>query len=549
MYYRDINRIFGLFLYGLSGALMIPFILAVYYEYFADPLVHPQPHSTGAFLLTVVICLSTGALCHFFSKGATRHLFRKEGLVVVVLIWVLSPAFSSLPFILSGTLKNPFDAYFEAVSGLTTTGATTMQAKAYDSQDKEIPIRRTVAGPLVTEYVYYGTIEPVRDPVTHQILHEGVEAVSKALLFWRSFIQWLGGGGIVVLFVAILPIFGAGGRVLFQTEVAGPIKDALTPRIKETAIALWKIYLVLTVFQIALLLITNSQMEWLDATTIAFSALSTGGFSIRNASIGYYHNANTEWAVILCMLLGSINFSVYYFISIGKIFKIFKPEIILYFAIILFSAALAAKVLIGQPQQLLTGEPIAPFSFTEALRSGTFQIVSAISTTGFATANFDIWPYIVQALMLIVMFVGGMSGSTAGGIKIMRHYLLFRIAQHKVETLFHPKRIQSLKVANKEVDNSAIVMTLCFFLILISVSVAGTFIYILDGIDPQTSLSLVGCMINGTGLAFRAGNPLDSCAFLSNFGCLFSSILMIMGRLEFFAILALMVPAFWKKSE
>lgn len=549
MLYREVSKILGLYLYIFTGTLLFPLFLAAYYQFIADPSLHPQPHTTLYFFITILISLLVGMAFHYFGKRAQGHVYRKEGLAIVVMIWLLTPALSGLPFFLSGTLKNPFAAYFEATSGLTTTGATALMAKAYDSKGKEIPIEIVVRGVIDTKYMYYGTVEPVRDPVTHQILHEGIEAVGKGVLFWRSFIQWLGGGGIIVLFVAILPVLGAGGRVLFQTEVTGPIKDTLTPRIKETAIELWKIYLGLTVLEFVLLWFTNSKMELFDAITITFAALSTGGFSIRNASIGYYDNAVTDWVVVICMLIGSINFSLYYFAFRGKFYKIFKPEFFLYLILIAIFCAITVPSLIGQPKEPLTLSKTVPFNLSESFRHGVFQIVSAITTTGFSTVNYDIFPYIAQAAMLIVMFIGGMSGSTAGGIKIMRHYMLFRIGQYQVESLFRPKWVQAFKVGNKEVDNRSILMVLCFFLIIISVSVLGTFIYILDGIDIKTSLGLVGCMINGTGLAFGAAAPTSSCAFLSNFSYLLSSLLMIMGRLEFFAVFAFLVPAFWKQNE
>jgi len=548
MLFRDISKIISMYLFGFVGALAIPFFLAIYYQ-FISLHEHPQPHTTVAFFESIVICLALAGLLRYFGRNASGHIFREEGLVAVVAIWFLTPALAALPFVLSGTLQNPIAAYFETTSGLTTTGATAMEAKKYDSDGKEVPIIRVVEGVIKTKYVFFGTIEPVRDPVTHEIIHEGIEAVSKALLFWRSFIQWLGGGGIVVLFVTVLPFLGAGGRVLFQTEVTGPIKDALTPRIKETAIALWKIYLGLTVVEVGLLLLTNSKMEFLDAITIAFSALSTGGFSIRNSGIAYYNSAATEWAVVFCMILGSLNFSIYYFALRGKFYKIFKPEFVLYFSIIVVASLLTIWFLVGQPKQVLSETALSVYSWADSIRYGVFHVVSAISSSGFSTVNYDIWPYAGQVILLILMFVGGMSGSTAGGIKIMRHYLLFRILQHKIELLFNPKRVQALKVSGKEVDSSAIMMIFCFFVLVIVVSVAGTLFYVLDGVDPQTSLSLVACMINDTGLIFRVGNPLDSCAFLSNFGYLLSCVLMILGRLEFFAIFALLVPSFWKQNQ
>jgi trk system potassium uptake protein TrkH len=422
-----------------------------------------------------------------------------------------------------------------------------MYAKHYNAAGEEIPIKKVWCGSPDTTYVFWGNITPVRDSRTGEIIHEGVEAVGRAVLFWRSFLQWVGGVGIILLFASILPALGVGGKVLLQAEQTGPLKSSLTPRLKETAAHLWKIYFGWSVLQVFLLMWTNEEMPLFDAVTITFSTLSTGGFSVKNASIGAYQNEWTEWIIILFMIVGSINFTLYFYALSGRFYRIYDLEFFLYMAILAVACAICYPLLIGTSEELLTGVSKI-FDWGEAVRLGTFQVVSAATSTGFATANFDMWPYSVQALMLIMMFVGGMSGSTAGGIKIIRHYLLFRIAQNKVESLFQPEAVRSIRVGERDVDSSSAIMVLCFFLVVIASGVLGTFIYILIGLDPETALGAVGCMLNNTGLAFRMGGPLESFAFLSNFGLIFSSILMILGRLEFFAVLAILVPAFWKNK-
>jgi len=538
MLYRDISRILAYILMGFCAVLLVPIVLALFY----------QDHAVLYFAETLIISLIVTAIFYYFGRTSTGNVYRREGLATVVFLWFFMPVLCALPFYLSGVLKNPFMAYFEAVSGLTTTGATTFQAKHFDASGKEVPIVKTIPGVLNTTYSYYGTLAPIRDPHTGAIVAGGFEAVSKAILFWRSFIQWLGGGGIIVLFLAILPALGAGGKVLFQTEVPGPIKESLRPRVRETAIQLWKIYLVLTVLILALIMLTNAQLSWFDSITLTFAALSTGGFSIHENSIGFYQSDGTLWAIIFAMLLGSINFSIYYHIWKGKLFKIFKQELFLYGSIILAAVALGTYALLGTPERALIGE-LTIYDFGNAIRDSAFQIVSAISTTGFSTTNYDGWPYLVQVIMLIIMFLGGMSGSTAGGIKIMRLYMLFRIVQFKVESLFRPNTVRRLKVDGREVDQGSMILVLTFFLMIIAVSVAGTFFYVLDGLDPETALGAVACMINNTGLAFRMAGPVDSFAFMSNISLVLSSLLMIMGRLEFFAIFAVFVPAFWKQNQ
>lgn len=550
MYYRDIARILGKLLLGLSLTFLIPAALAGYYEFFTDNLRHPQPHSTAVFLYSMLITLGVALGLLQIGKNATGHIYRREGLLTVVLIWLLIPVFAGLPFWLSGTLENPVMAYFEAVSGITTTGSTAMQGKAYDpNTNHEIPIVRTVKGTIDTVYTFYGTIEPVRDPKTGQILYEGVEAVGKALIFWRSFTQWLGGVGIVVLMIAVLPSLGAGGKVLFQAEVPGPLKDTLTPRLRETGINLVKIYLAVSLFCFLILLFTNSKISFFDAINITFVTISTGGFSTHNTSIAFFENPLTDWVVILCMTLGSLNFTLYYYLWKGKFYRIFQAELFVFLAIFLIASLFATWHLEGTAKVSLMPPSQELFTFWEAFRYATFQVSSAMSTTGLFTANYDIWPYLSQVVMLLVMFAGGMAGSTAGGIKTMRLLMFFRIAQYKVESLFKPKSVQIFKVGDKEVDHGAQLLTLCFFLLLVMVSLIGTFLYVIGGIDPETAIGLTACMVNGTGLSFRVAGPLDSCAFLSDGGLVISSLLMLFGRLEFFAFFALMVPSFWKSND
>jgi len=549
MLYRDIAKILGHYLFGLTLTLCVPFVLAIYYQFFADPSSHPQPHSFLAFFLSIITCLVLGAIFRKCGRKSSGHFYRREGLIAVVLIWFLTPAIAALPFIYSGTLKHPLQAYFEATSGFTTTGATTLHAKEYDQETgKEIPIQKVFCGSHTTVYKFYGTVEPVRDS-NGKIIHEGIEAVSKALLFWRSFTQWFGGMGIIVLFVAILPVLGVGGKLLFQAEVPGPVKDALTPRIKDTAITLWKIYLGLSFLQMGALMITNPDIPLLDAVTITFSSVSTGGFTIRNASIGHWDNPNTELVVLIFMFLGSINFSFYFHSLRGKFYRVYEPELFLYIILLLLSCGFASYLLVGTHNILADGQPGGILGVGQAIRYGFFQIVSTHTSTGFVTADYDVWPYAVQVLMLITMFLGGMSGSTAGGMKIIRHLMLFRIAQYKVESLFRPENVRKLRVGKREVNKDTALMVLSYFLIVIAISVISTFIFVLNGLDPESALSLVALLINNIGIGFRMASPLDTCAFLSDFGLIFSSILMILGRLEFLAVLAVLVPAFWKQNS
>ncbi len=550
MNYKIISKVLGLYLYAYSVVLGVPLLLALYYEYVAHDSLHPQPHVSGAFLMTALCSIGLGSVFYAYGRKAKERIYRREGLLIVVVIWFLTPAISALPFWISGTLTNPLAAYFEAVSGLTTTGSTSLTAKQFDPvTGEEIPISMIVPGEKEISYEYYGTVAPVRDPLTQAIVYEGIEAVGKALLFWRAFMQWIGGVGIVVLFVAVLPALGVGGKLLFYTEMPGPIKEALTPRIKETAVELWKIYCMLTLAQIVLLKFTNDKMEWLDAIATTFATISTGGFTIRNGGLEHYDSAITDWIIIVFMLFGSINFALLYYVIKGKIYRLYEPEFLYFLGVVLAVCAFTSWNLIGTPRYPLSHSENAFMSVHEAIRYGSFQVISAISTTGFAIANYDKWPYAVQTLMLIAIYIGGMSGSTTGGIKIMRHYIVGKLTWHKIQSLYQPKAVHVFKIGEREVDDNSLIMVLCFIVVMVLVSVSGIFLYVIDGIDPETAIGLVASMINCSGQSFRAAGPKESCAFLSNFGYVLSTLLMLLGRLEFFALFALLAPSFWKKSK
>jgi trk system potassium uptake protein TrkH len=550
MYFREIFRLLGYYFFAFTLSLIVPLAVAIYFEAIAPPEAHPQAHSTLPFLFTIAISFAFGAFCYKLGKKASGHFFRREGLLSVVMIWLLTPAIAALPFYLSNTSKDPFQAYFEMCSGFTTTGVTVMQAKNFDPQTgKEIPITKSICGELTTNYTYYGTIDPIRDPQSGKVLYEGIEAVSKGLLFWRSFTQWLGGGGIIVLFVAILPALGVGGKMLFQTEVPGPVKDSLTPRIKETASHLWKIYVGMSLMQFLILLLVNPELDWFDASTITFATVSTGGLCIKNASIGGYANPATDWVCIVFMVMGGVNFSLYFHALKGKFYRIYEPEFILYLLAILVVSLSASYLIVGTPQILMTGLEAGMYGGWDAIRNGFFIVVSILTTTGFSTVDYDVWPYAAQVLLLIVMYVGGMSGSTSGGIKIMRILMLFRIAQYKVESVFRPEAVRRFRIGQLEVDSGASIMVLTFFLIVVAVSAFGTLVFIETGLDPESAFSLVALLINNVGMGFRMAAATDSAAFLSDFGLFFSSLLMILGRLEYVAILAILVPAFWRQTS
>ncbi len=523
MLFREIFRILGVFFLYFALVFTAPLLFAIYDKEYGI---------AKDFIIAALTSIFMGGLFHYFGKRPTGAFYRREGIASVVFIWILVPAISAIPFITSGTVTNPFQAYFEMVSGYTTTGSTILQAKAYDVQGKEVPIVHTIPGVLPVTYTFYGTVAPIRDQ-TGLVIKEGVEAVPHALLFWRSLTQWLGGGGIIVLFVAVLPALGIGRKVLYQSEVSSHNQEGMIPTIKATAINLWKIYLFLTAAQIGMLMLSNHELSLFDATSITFSTLSTGGFSVKNASIAGYNHSSTDWIVIIFMILGSVSFSLYYFLFKGKFYKLVQPEFLVFIISVIGFCGLA----------------IASIGDHGSYRQAIFQMVSAQSSTGFFTANYDIWPYSIQVLMIIAMYIGGMAGSTAGGLKIIRHIILFKSAQYRAESIFQPERVRIFKLDGREVELNVAMSVLCFFLIAIAMSAFATLAYVYNGIDPETALGLTSCMQNNTGMSFRMAGPDFSCAFLSDFSLAFSSFLMIFGRLEYYAVLALFIPAFWQQES
>ena len=546
MVIRKISQILGKYLTYLSIALCFPLLVAAYFQFIAAPADHPQPHSTLAFFFTLLICLVLAQALRMAGGNPTEQLYRRESILIVVLIWIVTSIVSALPFYFSHTLVHPVDAYFEAMSGLTTTGSTMIAAKAYNpSTGEEIPIH--ITNPHVPDktYTYWGTVAPIRDPATDLILHSGVEAVSKALLLWRSLLQWIGGMGIVVIFLTVLPALGVGGKFLYQIEMTGPIKDGMTPRVRETAARLWKLYVFLTLAEIVLLLFTNGRMTFFDAMCTSFSNISTGGFSVRNDSIASYQSVATESIVIAFMIIGSINFSLFFHAMRLKFFRIYVPDFFLFLSTAAIGCIVVSLFLIGQKDAGLEGGGKL-YTVGEAFRQGCFQSLSLQTTTGYVTANYDRWPFAAQMFMLLLMFVGGMSGSTAGGIKTSRFYILYKIVLHRLESIYRPDSVRKLRIGTSEVDDKNALTVLAFFCIVAFFIVLGTVALVLEGLDPETSLGLIACFMNNVGAAFRAAGPTDSFVFLSAFSKILATFWMLLGRLEFYVVLLLLLPAFWR---
>ena len=452
--------------------------------------IYGEPVSTRAFGISLAITALFGAILAFGirTKGV---IYRREGLLIVVAGWVMASIFGALPYLLSGTLASPVDALFESASGFTTTGATVLT---------------------------------------------NIEATDKAVLFWRSFTQWLGGMGIIVLFVALLPEVGPGARFLYRMEVPGPKAEALQPRVHDTAVILWRLYLGFTVAETVLLMLAG--MGLYDALTHTFSTMSTGGFSPRNDSVAAFDSPFVHIIIIFFMVIAGTNFSLFFGLRAKRSFAFLgDAEFRLYMIILAVASALTTIFL------LLEKTYSAPF---RALLDGTFQVVSILTTTGFGTADFEYWPVFLQALLVMLMFVGGCAGSTAGSMKIMRMFIGIKTALREVRALFSPNTVVRIFVGKRAVPNSVSRTVAGFFILYLTTWGIGAVLLSIGSPDLVTSVTASAATIGNIGPGLGAVGPTDNFAFFGSGHKILMVLLMLTGRLEMYSFAALITRSFWK---
>lgn len=550
MHRREIYKFISGYFFIYSAIMLIPLALAAYYQFILPRYLHPQPHSTLAFLITICSCVGFGFIFRFLGREADgRKFFRKEGFLSLSIIWILSGVFGGMPFVLSKTLTNPIDAYFEAMSGITTTGSTVMYPKKINPVTKaNEPIHVLISQRLNIKYTFYGNIDPIIDKDSGIILFAGNDAVGKAILFWRSFLQWLGGMGIVILFIAVLPTYGLGGnKLLVQAELPGPSSEDLAPRAKEAATLLWKSYLLISVAAIFILKLCDSNISIMDSIYLVMATISTGGFMPYKQSLHVFNNPALQWMLIVYMLIGSINFSLTFQLIKGKLYRLLDPELLLFLLTLIIGSGIIIVSLIGREEILFAGFS-EKLNFTQAFRLGLFQYISCQTSAGLLLLDYDQWPHFAQAIMITAMFIGAMSCSTGGGIKIMRYLILIRTALYRTEAIFKPEIVRTFRVRNQPVNPTIKETTLSFFFIAISFSLISTLVYIADGLDFRTAFSTASTMINNVGIAYGPGGPTQTFAFMSNFSKFISTFWMVLGRLEYYMILILLTRAFWKKA-
>lgn len=481
--FKVIVNILGLLLLLNSAFMLLCLPFSFYYK----------EDSWWSIALAALITASAGYAMRFFTrKGLRKDLKKRDGYLVVTAGWLAMSLFGALPYLLSGSIPNFTNAFFETISGYTTTGAS-----------------------ILTD----------------------IESIDKGILFWRSFTQWIGGMGIIVLAVAILPFLGIGGMQLFVAEAPGITPDKLQPRIQETAKRLWLLYVGFTVLEGILLFVGG--MTPFDAINHALTTMATGGFSTKNASAAHFDSPFIQYVLIFFMFLAGTSFTLSYFGIKGQFKKIIKNEEFLVYS--LFTAAITIVVTIT----LLF---VTDHSLERAFRDSLFQVVSLITTTGFVSADYSAWAPFLSTLFFILLFVGGSAGSTAGGVKVIRHIVLFKNSFLELKRQLHPSAIIPVRISGKAIERNIVFNVLAFVMIYILIFLIGALLLSAMNVDFDTALGAVATTLGNVGPGIGDVGPVDNFSEIPLPGKWLLSILMLLGRLELFTVLMLLSPHFWKKN-
>lgn len=466
---------------------------------------HQEKSGWGIFIAGV-ITIAIGLLLFFFNKPNNKNLQKKEGYLIVTLGWLTLTFTGMLPYLFSGAIPDFTNALFETISGYSTTGSS-----------------------ILTD----------------------IESMPKGILFWRSATHWIGGMGIIVLTIAILPLLGIGGMQLFMAEAPGPSADKLHPRITDTAKRLWYIYVALTFVEFLLLKIAG--MTWFDAINHAMATVSTGGFSTKNASVAHWNgNPLIQWIILLFMFIAGTNFVLTYFALKGKVKKVIESEEFRYylFGILGISTIVALAIIGWQDPNLQTTiqHPKTLGSIESAFRHSLFSVISVVTTTGFVTADFTMWNYFITAIFFALFFVGGSAGSTSGGVKIVRHIVLLKNSFLEFKKSLHPNAIIPVRYDGKAVKQNIVFNILSFFTLYMLIFILGSVTLAFFGLDFQSAIGACASSLGNIGPAIGSVSPVDNFAHLSIGAKLFCSFLMLIGRLELFTVLILLTPFFWRKN-
>ncbi len=480
MRFHLVIHILGFLLLFLAVAMLLPIPFAIYYGGGDYP----------SFIVTAVLTFIIGIISYRFTK-LDREVRSREGFAIVTLGWILFSLLGCLPFVLSGHISSFTDAYFETMSGFTTTGATILV---------------------------------------------DIEKLPHGLLFWRSFTHWLGGMGIIVLSLAILPFLGVGGMQLFKAEVPGPVPDKLTPRVTETAKILWGVYVIISAAETILLMAGG--MTFFDALCHTFGTMATGGFSTKNASIGYYDSPFIQYVIIFFMITAGTNFSLHY--------RFMKKDWKGYFRnneFRLFILLIAVGTIIIGYDTLLHHYPYIEVAFRKTL----FQVVSILTTTGYGTADYEQWAFSSQFILFLFMFVGGCAGSTGGGMKVVRLYILIQFVRSEIKRLLHPSAVIPVRIGETVIPREIVTNVIGFLALMIGLFIFGVILMSMLGLDLETSLGAVAATLGNIGPGLGDVGPTDNYAHIPLLGKWFLTFFMLAGRLEIYTVLILFAPSFWQK--
>ncbi len=482
---RDVARMQGVLMLVLAASMSVPFLLALYYN---------ESASAKAFGGVMIFCVIFGILLRVTLKHSDIIFKSRDGFLVVTITWVFCSLISALPFVISGAIPSITDAVFESCSGFSTTGAT-----------------------ILTD----------------------VEILPKSILFWRSFTHWLGGMGLLVFVMALLPAWGVSGQVVAYAETPGPTKDKLTAHFTDTARVLYKIYLGMSAAEALLLRIGG--MNWFDSLIHTFGSMGTGGFSNYNNSVAHFQSPFIHVVIIVFMILAGMNFNLYFLTGRHGLLSIFKDEEAKFYLklIGLFS------LLIFAVNWFYAGFERIGEIFLNAL----FQVSTIITTTGFGTDNYDAWPTFSKMLILLLFFVGGCASSTGGGVKCVRVLVCLKMIKRSLSLRLHPKRIAKLSFNGSEMGNETVIKITNFVFTYIIVLVAGTLLLSINNFDFLTCFSAAASCLGNVGPGFNMVGPTTNYALLSDFSKWVCSFLMITGRLELFTVLTLFSRYYWNSNR
>ncbi len=461
-------------------------------------------------LFAGILSIIVGGLFQFATKGFKKLIKKREGYLVVTLGWIIISISGTLPYIFTGAIPSFTNAFFETMSGYTTTGAS--------------------------------------------ILND-IESMPASILFWRSTTHWIGGMGIIVLTIAILPLLGIGGMQLFAAEAPGPSADKLHPRITDTAKRLWLIYFTLTLVEAILLKFAG--MSYFDALNHAMSTLSTGGFSTKNTSVAYWNNQPLiQYIIILFMFIAGTNFVLSYYVAKGKFKKLFQDDEFKYYFFGVIGVTLLTTLIVYFHAEVSNeatdiqkiAHPMVLGEWESSLRHALFQVIAIVTTTGFVSADFTIWSPFLTVVFFLIMFSGASAGSTAGGVKIVRQIIMIKNGFFEFKRTLHPNAIIPVRYNGKAVDRGIVFNIMAFFIFYLMIFALGSLIFSILGLDFISSLGAAASSLGNVGPALGTLSPVNNYDSLSDFGKWWSAFLMLLGRLELFTVLIILTPYFWKNN-